>query len=158
MSAEPAPTTAGTRPQHTFPADDIIPPGYTIQSKIPHPTVILMSQTTYRIQKFLYKVDRERHHLERGLNRLKFQNYWLKRGQDTTINDSVLTPFDEARWTIEGMENVDLEVLKNEVIRNYSRVLLLVREQHEVRQRNDALRDGLDARRQTEEVSDEGSF
>ncbi|KAL9028758.1 MAG: hypothetical protein Q9196_002926 [Gyalolechia fulgens] len=151
MSAESAPTTAGARSRYIFLPNDIIPPDYTVQIKMPHPNVILMSRNTYKVQRLLLKIDRERHHLERGLNRLRFQNYWLKRGQDTTIDDSVLAPFDEARWTVEGLENMYLEVMKNEIIRKYSKNLFLVREQHEVRQWNDVLREGLRARRQTDE-------
>ncbi|KAL8942331.1 MAG: hypothetical protein Q9216_001713 [Gyalolechia sp. 2 TL-2023] len=153
MSAASESTTAGVPCHHTYPANDIIPPDYTVQSRIPHPNIILTCDNTLIIQRLLHHVDRERHHLGRGLKRLRFQNHWLKKGHDTTVKDSVLRPFDERRWTVEAMVNVKLEVLRNEVIRVYSRVLYLVREQHALRERNKAMREALEARME-EDLSD----
>ncbi|KAL8712549.1 MAG: hypothetical protein Q9225_006918 [Loekoesia sp. 1 TL-2023] len=131
---------------------DIIPPNYTLQATIPSPSSILTSQDRTHIQTLLKAVDRERHHLERGIHRLKFQNYYLKRGQDVPVANEVLAPFDTRRWMVERMEVTELEILKNEVIRIFSGNRVLVREQHWRRDTSQALREGIEVRRRREEL------
>lgn len=72
-------------------------------------------------------------------------------------SDSLAAASEYPRYMIELIENTNIEVLKNELLRRFSDILALVREQHEPRQCNNALRVDLRTGRRTEEMPvDEG--
>ncbi|KAL8916198.1 MAG: hypothetical protein Q9208_008650 [Pyrenodesmia sp. 3 TL-2023] len=130
---------------------DIISPDYQPQ-QFSSPTTIFMTTHPETIHHLLLTLDSERHHLQRGLNRLKYQNYWLKRGQDLLVGNEVVAPFDQRRWTLDRMPQVALETLKNEAIRMATTIRMLCEEQHTLRDANQRLREDLEARLRREEL------
>ncbi len=130
---------------------DIISPDY-IHQQLHSPTAISMTTDREEIHYLLLTLDCERHHLQRGVNRLKQQNYWLKRGQDLVIGDEVVTPFDRRRWTVDRMPQFALETLKDEAIRMATDIRLLCAEQHTLRDMNQQLREDLEAKMRREEL------
>ncbi|KAI4205190.1 MAG: hypothetical protein LQ350_000512 [Teloschistes chrysophthalmus] len=145
---QPTMTAPARRPPSPPPTDFFcIDPGYQLQYTIPSPTFILTSTSRDYIEQTLDSIDAERHFLETGLCALGRDNYVLlmdlgRHHEARASRDETLAKWYGSRrkWMRGYMGDMELERLKNVVIRMVRGNWELVAEQHRLRDENQAMR------------------
>lgn len=101
--------------------NDIIPLRHTLRYPYAHTTYFIKLDDRPTVLHAAKCMDAERFHLERDLNRLRAENYHLRRMSIVDIPDEFLYPLDAERYTEEQLEEMDLESLKDLALSLYMR-------------------------------------